>query len=150
MKKKKDSVISLAWPDMWTKQTNMKYDKYSHILGIAKDGRYKVGHAASILINHQTGDLHYMDFGRYISSAGNGRIRDHYTDPDVLMKTKAIINSANEIENIHEILREIKENPAAHGEGQMVAGLYTGIDFNRAFRFAKKWQKKRYDSLRTI
>ena len=140
--KKEDSVISLAWPDMWTKQTNSKYDKYSHILGIAKKGRYKVGHAASILINHETGFLHYMDFGRYITSAGDGRIRDYLTDPDLTMKCKAIIDKNNKVTNIHEILREIKENPAAHGEGQLVASIYTGIDFNKAFTFAKKWQKQ--------
>lgn len=139
---KKDSILPLAWPELWVRQTGASYDKLSKILGISKDGKYPVGHAAAALINHETGDVHYMDFGRYITSQGNGRIRDHFTDPDVTMHTKAIIDENNKITNLHEILREIKDNPACHGEGKLVASLYTGIDFKMAFTKAKQWQAK--------
>ena len=35
----------------------------------------RAGHAALVLIDKEKGDLEYHDFGRYITSEPNGRVR---------------------------------------------------------------------------
>jgi len=79
----KDIAIILAWPETICKQTNAWYDGLMNKLKISKNGYYKVGHAAIVLVNSKKGEAHYFDFGRYHSPKGQGRVRDISTDYDL-------------------------------------------------------------------
>ena len=47
-----------------------------------------------------------------------------------------------EIKNIEEILREISNNTATHGEGKLYASVLKEVSFKKAYKYAKKIQKK--------
>ena len=64
---KNDSIIVLAWPEAMVAGANSWYDKY-----LSTKGKYRVGHAALILVNHAKEKLFYFDNGRYHTPAGFG------------------------------------------------------------------------------
>ena len=132
----KDFIIVLAWPEGLCEPAGSWYDKY-----FAKNGKYRVGHSALVLVESKTGKLHYLDFGRYHTPVGFGRIRDTETDPDIGIKQKAIIKS-NKINNIEEILFEISCNKSYHGEGTLYSSIICDVNCNAALDYAKKWQEK--------
>ena len=82
-----------------------------------------------------------MDFGRYHTPKGYGRVRDAETDPDVGIPLLAEIKN-NEILNIDTILKEAAYKKANHGEGVLYASVLGGVCFKTAFNFAKKIQNK--------
>lgn len=140
MKSKKDSIIVLAWPETNVIQVNMWYDRITRWLGYNKNEYYKAGHSAAILIENKTGKAHYFDFGRYHTPPQHGRIRDKETDPELNFKTIAKFCEKGEVLNHLEILEELSQNSASHGDGKIVSSIYKGISFEKAFQFAKKWQ----------
>jgi len=132
----KDFIIVLAWPEGMVAAPDSWYDKIA-----AKNGKYKTGHAALVLVNTQTNKLHYFDFGRYHSPLGFGRVRDAETDPDVALSTKAIIED-NSIKNIEVILNELVQLKASHGEGKLYASVLGKVSFEKGFLLAKQKQEK--------
>ena len=50
----------------------------------------RVGHAAICLINPQSNEVLYYDFGRYITPRGFGRARNKYTDPDLALHQRRL------------------------------------------------------------
>jgi hypothetical protein len=133
---KNDFIITLAWPEGMVTAPDSWYDKIA-----SKNGKYRVGHSALALVDSTTSKIYYFDFGRYHTPDGFGRIRDTETDPDAGIKQKAKI-SVEKINNIEEILVEISNNKAYHGEGTLYASVISGINFSTAFNYAKKWQEK--------
>ena len=111
------------------------------ITGFSTHNHYKVGHAAVILVNGQTGKCHYFDFGRYHAPFGYGRVRNEESDLDLAIKTNAGISKSGTIENINEILHELYHNPSCHGTGPIHAS-YCKIRFDDAYRSVKSMQKK--------
>ena len=87
----KDFIIPLAWPEAPVRTAGGPYDKFLEKFSIYRNGYYKAGHAAFLLINHKNGDVDYFDFGRYISPSKYGRARSKETDPEVAFKIKAKI-----------------------------------------------------------
>lgn len=132
----KDLLIILAWPEGMTTAAGAWYDKY-----FAKNGKYRVGHSALVLVNSTTRKLHYFDFGRYHTPIGFGRIRDSETDPDLSINRLAEISN-NQLTNIKQILLDTHNNVACHGEGKLYASVVNKVNFSKAFRYAKRWQKK--------
>jgi hypothetical protein len=132
-------AIALAWPQTFCKQPGSWYDSLMHVLGVSKNHYYQVGHAAVVLINNH-GECHYFDFGRYHAPFGFGRVRNAITDHDLAMQTKALIQG-NEITNINEILNELYNNKACHGEGDLHAS-FTTIDFEKSYLKAKQMQQQ--------
>lgn len=132
----KDFIIILAWPEGLCEPAGSWYDKF-----FAKNGKYRVGHSALALVSSESGKIHYLDFGRYHTPVGFGRIRDTETDPDVEIKQKAIIK-ADKVSNIEDILIEISNNKSYHGEGALYASVISGINCVKALKYAKKWQEK--------
>tara|TARA_B110000444_G_scaffold228853_1_gene234925 strand:- start:50 stop:703 length:654 start_codon:yes stop_codon:yes gene_type:complete len=130
----KDFIIVLAWPEGMVAAAGGWYDRV-----LSTDGKYRVGHSALILVNSATNQLNYFDFGRYHSPFGFGRTRDLETDPDISLKSKPII-SKNSIVNIKEILLEISNLKATHGNGSLYASILKNIDFNKAYEKAKEIQ----------
>ena len=132
----KDFIIVLAWPEGMVAAPGSWYDKLA-----TKNGKYRTGHSALVLVNAQTNNLHYFDFGRYHSPLGFGRVRDAETDPDLTLFTKAIIKD-NSIKNIEVILNELVQLKAAHVEGKLYASILGRINFEKGFILAKQKQEK--------
>jgi len=130
----KDFIIVLAWPEGMVAAAGGWYDKM-----LSNNGQYRVGHSALILVNSNTNQLNYFDFGRYHSPFGFGRVRDLETDPDISLKSQPII-SDNTIYNIEEILLEIYNLKATHGHGSVYASILKNIDFKKAYKKAKEIQ----------
>ncbi|MBE50722.1 MAG: hypothetical protein CMP51_03415 [Flavobacteriales bacterium] len=130
----KDYLIVLAWPEGMTTAAGAWYDFIA-----SKNGKYRVGHAALAIINSDNGKVHYFDFGRYHTPIGYGRVRDHYTDPDTDIKTKAVISKKN-IQNIDEILIEVSLKKSYHAKGALYASVLSKINFKSAYAEAKKYQ----------
>ncbi len=137
----KEFAVIVAWPETYCKQAGAWYDPIIQSINIGKDGYYKVGHAAIVLIDSQ-GNCFYFDFGRYHSPHGFGRVRDVTTDHDLKIMTKVQLNNDGEpiLENLFD---ELNNKPSCHGDGKLKAG-YVHIDFNKAFSCAKKRQKNDY------
>ncbi|NOZ35863.1 MAG: hypothetical protein GXO80_11265 [Chlorobi bacterium] len=112
-----DSIIILAWPQTPVSSVGMWYDAVPKLLGLLKNGYYKAGHAAAILVNHQTKKLHYFDFGRYHMPQKFGRVRNEQTDPQLKINLKANLSDSNKLLNINEILQFVNSNKECHGEG---------------------------------
>ena len=130
----KDFLIILAWPEGMVSAAGSWYDKY-----LSTNGKYRVGHSALVLINSTTKKLHYFDFGRYHTPSGFGRIRDAETDTDVSINQLAEVSGSN-VTNIQQILFEIYNNEACHGEGKLYASVVSKVNFTSAFNYAKSWQ----------
>ena len=106
---KTGTLVPLAWPETPAVIEGKWYDTPMKWIGIVKDNKWPVGHAAMLLIDHSNGEVHYMDFGRYHSPIKQGRVRDKYTDPDIEVQTKAIIKNKQVI-NLEELLHELSLN----------------------------------------
>lgn len=139
MKKEQDKhtgfAIALAWPATLCKQPNSWYDIPLRWFGINKNWFYKAGHAALVLIDDNEPKCHYFDFGRYHSPFNFGRVRSAATDHDLAVNTiPRISDDGTRIENFREILDELQQNKACHGDGKLYAS-YCRINFELA------WQK---------
>ena len=134
--KNKDFIIVLAWPEGMVTASGAWNDKF-----FSKNGKYRVGHAALILVDSNSKKLYYMDNGRYHAPKGYSRIRDEKTDHDVKMSMLAEIKDG-EILNIEEILKETAKKKANHGEGTLYASILSEVNFQSAYSYAKKQQDK--------
>ena len=137
----KGFAIALAWPEMYCKQTAAWYDSLTHLLGISKNHYYKVGHAALVLVDSK-GNCHYFDFGRYHAPYQWGRVRSAEADHDLIIKTKAVFSDdGTQILNFREILEELQNNPACHGEGKLHAS-FCSIDYSAAAAKAREMHER--------
>lgn len=135
-------AIALAWPETYCKQPGAWYDPITLMMGINKNNYYKVGHAALVLIDKMERKANYFDFGRYHTPYKQGRVRSAETDHDLEIETRPVLSEdGRKVLNVREILTELQQNPACHGEGKLHAGL-TPINFERAFAKAKQMQEK--------
>ena len=116
-----DFIIALAWPEGMVAAAGAWYDFL-----FARNGKYRVGHSAVVLIDRQSGKLQYFDFGRYHSPPNYGRVRDVDTDSDVALNSIAKIKS-DMISNLDEILLEIKNKNSCHGEGTLYASILNDV-----------------------
>ncbi|RLD62783.1 MAG: hypothetical protein DRI95_12565 [Bacteroidetes bacterium] len=140
--KNKGAIIMLAWPDTPAIQVGSWYEPLMKWFGFNKNGYYKAGHSAIVLVKPETGRLQYFDFGRYHTPIKHGRVRDNFTDPDLTIMEVAEFNSKSEIINIDKLLLALSKYESFHGKGNMHASINYNINFDKAFRFAKKQQKK--------
>ena len=123
-------AIALAWPETYCKQAGAWYDSYTDKLGISRNGYYKVGHSALVLIDKQVGKCHYADFGRYHAPHGFGRVRTERSDHDLKIFTNAEIDAdSSELLNLDSILIELYENASSHGTGEIYGAPFE-VDFN--------------------
>jgi hypothetical protein len=133
-------AIALAWPATYCKEPGAWYDPLSRWLGISKNNYYKAGHAALVLVDRKNEKCHYFDFGKYHAPIWHGRVRSGETDHDLKMKTVPKISESGDVLlNFNEILAELQQNSACHGEGQLVAS-YDRIDFQMAYKKAVNMQ----------
>lgn len=133
-------AIALAWPATYCKEPGAWYDPVNRRLGVNRYNYYRAGHAALVLVDRNTERCHYFDFGRYHAPLWHGRVRSGVTDHDLEMITvPQISKNGSSIENFNEILSELQQNAACHGEGALYAS-YTPIDFFSAYEKALEMQ----------
>ncbi|RMG83012.1 MAG: hypothetical protein D6707_01745 [Bacteroidetes bacterium] len=135
------AFISLAWPQTEVKQVGVWYDKPMRWIGINKEGKYRVGHAACLLVDAESKKIHYFDFGRYHTPKKHGRVRSIETDPELQFPFEAEYNKGK-ITNLAQILQHIAGCKSTHGKGVMYAGVYYGADALKVKQKALEWQKK--------
>lgn len=135
------TLISLSWPDTKVIKEGKWYDVPMKWIGAIKNDKYAAGHAAMLLVADNEMEVHYFDYGRYHTPLQHGRVRDKHTDPDVTITTKAIFNEGV-ITNMEEILMEISELKATHGDGKTEASIVKHIRFDRAYEKAKQMQNQ--------
>lgn len=139
----KASFIPLAWPETKVISEGKWYDYPMTWLGFIKNGYWSAGHAAFLTIDHLDGTVYYYDFGRYQTPKQHGRVRNVETDPELLIHTQARFNG-KVIENLSEILYEVKNNASTHGDGRIEASVYFGIDLTALKQFVTQWQDRDY------
>jgi hypothetical protein len=141
---KKGFAIALAWPETKCKQAGAWYDKLLYRLGINNNGYYKVGHAAIVLVDSESGKCSYFDFGRYHSPYGYGRVRSLDSDDDLYIEIKAQFSEGkNEIVNLDNILSELYSNSSTHGDGRIV-GISTSVNYTKAICFINELIEKEF------
>lgn len=134
-KKHQSSIIVMAFPDSFVALSTEKAAKIAPYLGLGNKHGIKAGHAALCTVDHETGEVHYYDFGRYITPHGYGRVRSAKTDHELVVPIKAEIID-NEIKNIREILLWLEAHPEkTHGDGMLVASLCSDINKEKAQNF---------------
>lgn len=137
-------IIPIAYPDTFVKYSEVGFQKnILSAIGIGHNGYVKAGHALLLLIENETGNIQYFDFGRYITPFGKGRVRSALTDIELEIPLKAKVNALGEIENISEILIWLEAHPEkTHGEGRMVASVCDEINYGKAYAFITSLQNK--------
>lgn len=125
MRRRNGFAIACAWPKTWCKAPGSWYDKLMNDIGISQNGYYRVGHAALILVDKDTGTCSYYDFGRYGTPDGYGRVRNPSVDHDLKIQTTAIIEG-NHILNLKEILEEMYDSNSSCCAGPLF-GTYASV-----------------------
>lgn len=134
-------AIALAWPETLCKQAGAWYDGLMNTFGFSKNNYFKVGHAAVVLIEKESGKCFYFDFGRYHAPFGHARVRDMETDHELEILTDAKFDEKGNVLNFEQIIKELVLNEACHGSGTLHAS-YTNINFDKAYQKAKSMQNK--------
>jgi hypothetical protein len=136
-------AIALAWPETFCKQSGSWYDPMLFHLGFNKNGYYKVGHAAIVLVDSE-GQCSYFDFGRYHAPFAHGRVRSAVNDHELGMKSKASLNEEKTaILNMEEVLHELTGNPNTHGIGTTHANVIR-VKFQAVLDYILKLQSEEY------
>jgi len=131
-----DIAIPLSWPDQ-TARGDEAWMGFFKKIGIVKNLNFKVGHAAILLIERHSGNIHYYDFGRYITPRGYGRARSSEFDPRLTVHTKARWDAKSNLQNLEEILYELSKNEKhTHGGGRLYCSVAQGINFKNARSYA--------------
>ncbi|MEN8826177.1 MAG: DUF6695 family protein [Wenyingzhuangia sp.] len=133
------AILVLSYPDTIVRPAYTEFS--SRIwpkLGIGGNHAVQAGHAALLLIHKNTQEVDYFDFGRYITSYGFGRVRSKDTDPELELPFKANFEN-DKLVNLSEMLLWLENNTEkTHGEGRLIVGLNTQIDYDKAISFVEK------------
>ena len=139
-----DTAIVIAWPQC-TARADESLAIFLRKAGLVKNLNFRVGHAAICLINPQTNEVLYYDFGRYITPRGYGRARSKYTDPQLALEIKAEFNDERDLLNVAEIAAELdSKSKYTHGIGPLVFSVSKTINFIKAKAYADDMVMKGY------
>ncbi|WP_298239300.1 DUF6695 family protein [uncultured Algibacter sp.] len=137
-------ILTLAYPDTIVMVSEEWFSPFLRYLGVGKKNYLRAGHAALVLINKDTGELEYHDFGRYITSEPNGRVRGKDTDNELDFPLKAKIKN-DKIENLNEILEFLGTHPKlTHGDGKLVASVCCAVDYKKARAHITQMQERHF------
>jgi hypothetical protein len=114
-------LIALAWPDTYCKGTGAWYDGLAEKLRISKNNNNRVGHAALVLVDGDSGAAEYFDFGRYHCPSGFGRVRSASSDHNLGLSFRAQIKADGHLANLSELLSELNTMSQCHGDGPLIA-----------------------------
>ncbi len=125
-------ILTLAYPETIVSHADEWYSKYLKYLSIGNKNHVRAGHAAMVLIHKETGVLEYHDFGRYITSEPNGRVRGRETDFELRFPVMAKVEG-DTIKNLDEILEFLAVNPKlTHGDGRLYASVCNSVNYDLA------------------
>ena len=125
-------ILTLAYPETIVSHAEEWYSPLLKYVSIGSKKHVRAGHAALVLIDKDTGVLEYHDFGRYITSSPNGRVRGRETDFELNFPLKAEIEN-DRIKNLEQILKFLATHPKlTHGEGRLYASVCSTIDYRKA------------------
>ena len=126
-------IVILSYPDTVVRPAYWEYSsKIWPKIGIGHKDAVRAGHAALLLIQKNNPTIQYYDFGRYITTYGNGRVRSEETDPELHIPIKAEFNN-NQLSNLEELLLWLDQHPEkTHGNGRLIASINDQIDFSKA------------------
>lgn len=131
----------LAFPDTFVTMSTEWVCKLLPLVGLGTRDYIKAGHAALVLIENETGQARYFDFGRYVTPDGYGRVRGANTDVELEIPFTAEINEFGQLTNLSEIALWLAANPQkTHGEGRMLTSVCDAIDYNKASSFIDELQ----------
>jgi len=135
-------ILTLAYPDTVVRISDEKYVSYLRYIGVGKKNYVRAGHAALVLIEKDTGQVEYFDFGRYTTPRGYGRVRGKTTDFELDFPLQAEIKNGT-INNIENIFKFLATNPKlTHGEGKMVASVCSEANYEKAKLFITDLQQQ--------
>ena len=135
-------IIVLAFPDTFVKMSDELMCKILPLVGLGTRTHIKAGHAALVLIENETGNAHYFDFGRYITPKGKGRVRGALTDVELDVPVKAKL-SEETLENLEEFLVWLDAHPEkTHGSGRLVASVCDAIHYEKALAYILSLQEQ--------
>jgi len=135
-------ILTLAYPDTIVSHADEWYSSFLKYVGVGSKTHVRAGHAALVLIDKKTGVLEYHDFGRYITSEPNGRVRGKTTDCELAFPLKATIIDGV-IKNLDEVLEYLATHPKlTHGDGKLVASVCDAIDYDKARKHITSMQKQ--------
>jgi hypothetical protein len=139
-----DTAIVIAWPQC-TARADETLAIFLRKTGLVKNLNMRVGHAAICLINPQTKEVLYYDFGRYITPRGFGRARSKYSDPQLALEVKASFDQDRNLTNVEEIAQELDaKSKYTHGTGPLVFSVSKTINFAKAKAYADEMVMKGY------
>lgn len=125
-------ILTLAYPETIVSHAEEWYSPFLRFLFVGSKKHVRAGHAALVLIDKSTGTLEYHDFGRYITSSPNGRVRGRETDFELNFPVVATIEN-DAIQNLEDILKFLATHPKlTHGDGNLYASVCNAIDYNKA------------------
>lgn len=129
-------IIILSYPDTFVRTAYWEFwSKFWPLIGIGDKNIILAGHSALLLIQKNKPRIDYFDFGRYITSHGNGRVRSKITDPELHIPITAKFEK-NKLINLDEILLWLEKHPEkTHGEGRLIAGINDSIDYEKAQKY---------------
>ncbi|QNM86825.1 hypothetical protein H9W90_06865 [Polaribacter pectinis] len=129
-------IIILSYPDTVVRPAYWeRLSGFWPKIGIGGKHAVQAGHAALLLLQKNKQEINYYDFGRYITSYGNGRVRSKETDPELVVSINANFKDG-ELLNLKEILLWIENHPEkTHGDGRLVASVHEEINFENAYHF---------------
>jgi hypothetical protein len=136
-------IIVLAFPDTYVALSNEWICKVLPVFGLGTREYIKAGHAALVLIENETGNARYFDFGRYVTPKGYGRLRGANTDAELHLPFTAKVSVKNELQNLNDMLTWLHKNPLkTHGEGRLLASVCTSVDLEKASAFIHQLQNR--------
>jgi len=139
-----DTAIVIAWPQC-TARADESLVIFLRKAGLVKNLNMRVGHAAICLINPQTCEVLYYDFGRYITPRGFGRARSKYSDPNLSLNVKAEFDQDRNLVNVEAIAAELdSKSKYTHGAGPLVFSVSKTINFTKAKSYADEMVMKGY------
>ncbi|WP_339754502.1 DUF6695 family protein [uncultured Winogradskyella sp.] len=140
MSKNDAFILTLAYPETIVPHAKEWYSKFLRFLFVGGKNHVRAGHAALVLIDKSTGILEYYDFGRYITSSPNGRVRGRNTDFELNFTITAKIEN-NKIRNLDSILEFLATQPKLiHGDGNLYASVCDAVNYNLARKYIDKMQ----------
>jgi hypothetical protein len=140
MSKNDAFILTLAYPETIVSHAEEWYSKFLRFLFVGSKTHVRAGHAALVLIDKKTGVLEYHDFGRYITTSPNGRVRGRETDFELNYPITAKIED-DTIKNLDDILQFLAMHPKlTHGDGNLYASVCNMVNYEVARAHITKMQ----------
>ncbi|WP_298765963.1 DUF6695 family protein [uncultured Polaribacter sp.] len=137
-------IIVLSYPDTVVRPAYWEtLSSFWPKIGIGSKHAVQAGHAALLLLKKNCPEINYYDFGRYITTYGNGRVRNKKTDAELEITLQATFKN-NQLTNIKEILLWLEKHPEkTHGDGRMIATINDEIDYKKAQKYINSIIKRK-------